>query len=120
MPEGIQMKENKRQHIIDIGKGWLQGNSVDDLRIEMISKLANVSKTTFYKHFSNKYDFIQVALNQELQLYLNEAFSIMDSSNTFEHKIRSMLVMRQESLKLIGAIVVSIHSSNNPRFEFLK
>lgn len=114
------MKENKRQHIIDIGKEWLQCNGVDALRIETISKLANVSKTTFYKHFSNKYDFIEVVLNQELQLYINEALSIMDSSKTFEEKIRSMLVIRQEGLRTIGAIAVSIHSSRNPRFEALK
>lgn len=114
------MKENKRQHIIDIGKEWLQCNGVDALRIETISKLANVSKTTFYKHFSNKYDFIEVVLNQELQLYINEALSIMDSSKTFEEKIRSMLVIRQEGLRTIGAIAVSIHSSRNPRFEPLK
>jgi len=114
------MKENKRQHIIEIGKEWLQSHSVDALRIETISKLSNVSKTTFYKHFSNKYDFIEVILKQEFESYVNEVLGIMDSSKTFEDKIRSTLVIRQEGLRTIGAIAVSIHSSRNPRFESLK
>lgn len=114
------MKENKRQHIIEIGKEWLQSHSVDALRIETISKLSNVSKTTFYKHFSNKYDFIEVILKQEFELYVNEVLGIIDSSKTFEDKIRSTLVIRQEGLRTIGAIAVSIHSSRNPRFEPLK
>ena len=114
------MKENKRQHIIEIGKEWLQSHCVDALRIETISKLSNVSKTTFYKHFSNKYDFIEVIFKQEFELYVNEVLGIMDSSKTFEDKIRSTLVIRQEGLRTIGAIAVSIHSSRNPRFEPLK
>ena len=31
-----------------------------------------------------------------------------------------MLVSRQEGLRAIGAIVISVHSSTNPRFESLK
>lgn len=120
MSKGVQMKENKRQHIIEIGKEWLQSHSVDALRIETISKISNVSKTTFYKHFSNKYDFIEVILKQDFESYVNEILGIMDSSKTFEDKIRSTLVIRQEGLRTIGAIAVSIHSSRNPRFEPLK
>ena len=114
------MSTNKRQYIIDIGKDWLQSHSVDDVKVETIAELANVSKTTFYKHFSNKYDLIEVILKQEFDLYLNEVLMIMDSSKTFEDKIRSMLVIRQAGLRTIGAIVVSVHSSTNLRFESLK
>ena len=114
------MSNNKRQHIIDIGKCWLQSHSVDEVKVETISELANVSKTTFYKYFSNKYDLIEVILKQDFESYVNEALSIMDSSKTFEEKIRSMLVIRQEGLRTIGVIVESIHSSRNPRFEPLK
>ena len=114
------MSTNKRQHIIDIGKDWLQSHSVDDVKVETVAELANVSKTTFYKHFSNKYDLIEVILKQEFESYVNEVLSIMDSSQTFEDKIRSTLVIRQEGLRAIGVIVESIHSSRNPRFEPLK
>ena len=67
-----------------------------------------------------RYDLIEVILKQEFESYVNEALSIMDSSKTFEEKIRSMLVIRQEGLRTIGAIAESIHSSRNPRFEPLK
>ena len=114
------MKANKRQHIIKIATVWLQNHSVDEVRVETIAELANVSKTTFYKHFSNKYDLIESMLKQEFDLYLDEVLMIMRSSQTFEQKIRSMLLIRQEGLKTIGSIIVSVHSSSNPRFESLK
>ena len=63
---------------------------------------------------------IEVILKQEFESYVNEVLSIMDSSQTFEDKIRSTLVIRQEGLRAIGVIVESIHSSRNPRFGSLK
>lgn len=114
------MKVNKRQHIIEVVTQWLQSNSVDDIKVESISELANVSKTTFYKHFSNKYDLIEVILKQEFDLYFNEALSIMDSSQTFEAKIRSMLDMRKESLQRFSTVAISVHSSSNLRLKPLK
>ena len=114
------MKENKRQHILDIGKRWLQSNSVDDLRIETIAKLANVSKTTFYKHFSNKYDLIEVILGQLIQQYFDQTLSILDSSKSFESKTRLMFVLEQQIIKTMGTLTVSIYLSGNPRFEPVK
>lgn len=81
------MKANKRQHIIETAKVCLQNHSVDEVKVETIADLSDVSKTTFYKHFSNKYDLIETILKQEFDLYLNDVIMIMDSSKTFEHKI---------------------------------
>ena len=66
-------------YIIDVGLSWLQNNSVDKMRVETISGLARFSKTTFYKHFNDKYHFIEVILQIQLNKCIQETFVILDS-----------------------------------------
>ena len=82
---------SKKIHIIDVGLSWLQNNSVDKMRVETISRLARVSKTTFYKHFNDKYHFIEVILQTQLNKYIQETFAVLDSYSVFEEKVKTML-----------------------------
>ena len=106
--------------MLDVGLIWLQSNSVDKMRVETISRIAEVSKTTFYKHFTDKYDFIEEILQTQLNIYLQETFAILDSSCDFEDKVKTMLIHQRQFIDQLGVFTVSIFSSKNTNFDGAK
>ncbi len=111
---------SKKAHMLDVGLIWLQSNSVDKMRVETISRIAEVSKTTFYKHFTDKYDFIEEILQTQLNIYLQETFAILDSSCDFEDKVKTMLIHQRQFIDQLGVFTVSIFSSKNTNFDGAK
>ena len=105
---------SKKIHIIDVGLSWLQNNSVDKMRVETISK------TTFYKHFNDKYHFIEVILQTQLNKYIQETFVVLDSYSVFEEKVKTMLILQRQFIDIVGSFSVSIFSSNNPNLDGAK
>lgn len=49
-------KDTTKQHITDCFNGLSRKYTLDQITVNMIAEAAGVSKSTFYRHFLDKYD----------------------------------------------------------------
>ncbi len=56
-----------------------------DITVNEICDNAMVSKGTFYKHFTDKYDFLSFLINNVFKDYINRAFENAASDNLCEY-----------------------------------
>lgn len=64
-------KDTTKQHITDCFNGLSRKYTLDQITVNMIAEAAGVSKSTFYRHFLDKYD----VMNYNYKRVLDEIFS---------------------------------------------
>ena len=70
----------------------MQGHSFDDISIDMILKEADVSRSTFYRHFRDKYDLLTWS-------YFENTKSFLWNSNhpTYEYILKDLCVFLKDN-----------------------
>lgn len=61
------MKENIKQPWIDIGYELFSKNGPNGIKVEVIAKLVNKNKSSFYHHFADLENFIECLLEHHLE-----------------------------------------------------
>lgn len=67
---GKMSKDTTKQHITDCFNGLSRKYTLDQITVNMIAEAAGVSKSTFYRHFLDKYD----VMNYNYKRVLDEIF----------------------------------------------
>ncbi len=65
-------KDTTKQHITDCFNGLSRRYTLDQITVNMIAEAAGVSKSTFYRHFLDKYD----VMNYNYKRVLDEIFAV--------------------------------------------
>lgn len=65
-------KDTTKQHITDCFNGLSRKYTLDQITVNMIAEAAGVSKSTFYRHFLDKYD----VMNYNYKRVLDEIFFV--------------------------------------------
>ena len=92
---------------------WKYG--ISRVTVEEICREAEVSKMTFYKHFSNKNDLIRKLIDRIFANSMDEYNSIMDSDLEFHEKVRKMVLMKIEGTNNISKeFLKDFYSRNDP------
>ncbi|MBY5959222.1 TetR/AcrR family transcriptional regulator [Membranicola marinus] len=96
------MKKTTEQSIIDTAKGLFWKHGIKRVTVEEIAKEAGVSKTTYYRMFSNKEDVAERVLDAILENGLREYKSIMARDIPFSEKIKQVVEMKHTASKGIS------------------
>lgn len=102
----LQINKNfgnkKLQQIVEKGLELFWHHGYKRISIEEICKEAQVSKNTFYKHFSNKLDLIRFILIETSNKGMNDYEEIMAMEIPFEEKVRKLLDMKFKAVEDIS------------------
>jgi AcrR family transcriptional regulator len=97
-------KQNpKYEQIIYKAKTLFWKHGVTRVTVEEICEQADVSKRTFYKHFSNKKALAKIILERILQQNINQFKSIVYADMPFSDKAKKMILLKFESSEGISA-----------------
>ncbi len=98
-----QIEDEKQRQIILTGKDLFFRFGIKRVTIEEICKEANVSKMTFYKHFSNKIELVKTIIDLLVSGNLIRYREVMKRNDiSFEEKVRLTIQMKLEGVSQFG------------------
>ncbi|MBN2414643.1 TetR/AcrR family transcriptional regulator [bacterium] len=86
----------KKRQILETAGDLFTRFGIRRVTIEEVCAKANVSKGTFYKHFSNKNDLVMALLNMIMEGAMAEYRNIMAGTLPFKDKVKRMIRMKME------------------------
>jgi AcrR family transcriptional regulator len=86
----------KKNHIVKAAKELFWKYGIKRVTIEEICQSANVSKMTYYKHFSNKTELVKFIFNLVSDQAMDKYKTIMNSQIPFAEKVRKTLDLKME------------------------
>ncbi len=86
----------KKQQILQTAKELFSKFGIRRVTVEEVCAQANVSKGTFYKHFSNKDELVMELLNTMVSEAMTRYREIMTGSQPFREKVRQMIRLKME------------------------
>ncbi len=93
----------KHRQIIQTGKDLFFRFEIKRVTVEEICKEANVSKMTFYKHFSNKIELAKEIIHTIVAESLIQYRELMDRTDiSFEEKVRQTIQMKMDGTSEIS------------------
>jgi len=92
----------KKDHIVKAAKELFWKYGIKRVTIEEICLLANASKMTYYKHFSNKIDIVKHIFETVSTDALEKYRSIMDSKIPFREKVLKTIDLKIEQTNNIS------------------
>jgi AcrR family transcriptional regulator len=93
----IKTENKKYRKLIDTGKELFFRHGIKRVTIEEICEKSDVSKMTYYKHFSNKRDLVIKILDELIDEGYNKYNAIFDKEITFIEKIKSVIEFKLEA-----------------------
>jgi AcrR family transcriptional regulator len=81
----------KFQAILDAAKTLFWKYGIRRITIEEICKVAEVSKMTFYKYFSNKTDLTEFIIEEITETGVKNYKDILDSDISYDQKVKKMI-----------------------------
>ncbi len=86
--------------------------------VEEICKEAAISKMTFYRFFSNKYDLAKEVYSETVDEGVNRFIALMEEDIPPKEKIKKMLLLKAESTKTISKeFIQDFYSSAQPELK---
>ncbi len=93
----IKAENKKHRKLIDTAKELFFKHGIKRITIEEICEKSEVSKMTFYKHFSNKRDLVIKILDELIDEGYNKYNSIIEKKIPFMEKIKAVIEFKLES-----------------------
>ena len=111
----------RRTHklLIDAMFSLLETSSFDDISVVNICEKAMVHRATFYKHFKDKYDFMEFVTKQKLRDFYNQSkihADFSDKEKLYRAMIENTLLFIEENKPMLR---LAASSSNNDFFDSL-
>jgi len=100
----IEPPEDEKQiRIIETGKDLFFRYGIKRVTVEEICREASVSKMTFYKHFSNKFELVKKIIDLMISENLIKYRKVMQRTDMpFEEKVRLTIQMKMEGINEFG------------------
>lgn len=92
----MELDNQKLQQIHDTAKAMFMRYGFKRVSIEEICREAGVSKMTFYKFFSNKFDLLKFILEQLTADSFAEYRDILSQNIPYAEKVRQMIQMKMK------------------------
>ena len=99
----IHALSKKQQQLIDTAKKLFCTYGIRRVTIEEICKNAKVSKMTYYKYFSNKWDIAKTVLDILFDEVSGLYRGIIEEGISFSQKVEKMLKLNREQFNTVGA-----------------
>jgi AcrR family transcriptional regulator len=94
----------KKLQLIETAQDLFSRHGVHRITIEEICKTANVSKMTFYKHFSNKWDVARAVLDYLINIGLTMYYDLIQEPIPFAQKVEKILMIATSRVHAIGSV----------------
>lgn len=94
-------KEKKVKQIFSAALELVTKHGFDKVRVDEIAHKAHVSPATIYNYFGTKEDLYQQMLNNWIDLKLKEYETILDSSLSFQEKIRDLMTQEVRNISTL-------------------
>jgi AcrR family transcriptional regulator len=105
----------KFQQIVATAKTLFYKFGIRRVTIEEICREANVSKMTFYKHFSNKVELVKFLIKKMTNESMAAYRKIMDQPISFSEKVKQSVQLKMEGTEnLSQEFFLDIHRDANP------
>ena len=105
----------KRQQIVATAKTLFYKFGIRRVTIEEICREANVSKMTFYKHFSNKVELVKFLLEHMTNESMAAYRKIMDQPIPFPEKVKQSVQLKMEGTEnLSQEFFLDFHRDADP------
>ncbi len=105
----------KRQQIVATAKTLFYKFGIRRVTIEEICREANVSKMTFYKHFSNKVELVKFLLEHMTNESMAAYRKIMDQPIPFPEKVKQSVQLKMEGTEnLSQEFFLDLHRDADP------
>lgn len=113
------MKRTKSQiAIINAALELFKKQGFRKLSVEEISEAANVSKMTFYRHFSSKINVVTEVLKELIDKANTDYHAIMESDETFPEKVKAFIKYKEENANEFGELFINdIYQVNEPELQ---
>ncbi len=100
----IEPPEDEKQiRIIETGKDLFFRYGIKRVTVEEICRETSVSKMTFYKHFSNKFELVKKIIDLMISENLIKYRKVMQRTDMpFEEKVRLTIQMKMEGINEFG------------------
>jgi len=96
-------EDEKQRQVIETGKELFFRYGIKRVTVEEICREARVSKMTFYKHFSNKYELVKKIIDLLIAENLIRYREVMKRTDiSFEEKVRLTIQMKMEGINEFG------------------
>jgi len=97
----------KQQDLIVVARGLFSKHGTRRVTIEEICKKAGISKMTFYKYFSNKWDIAGTVLDIIVGEVVTAYNQMVEENIPFEQKVEKMLKLNREQVNAFGAAFIN-------------
>ncbi|HCC69667.1 MAG TPA: TetR/AcrR family transcriptional regulator [Bacteroidales bacterium] len=87
----------KKQQILTTGKDLFWKYGIKRVTVEEICNRSGVSKMTFYKHFSNKYDLAMDIMDSIYDENINRYREIMSSDREYKDKVADLYKIKLDA-----------------------
>lgn len=96
------LKSNKFKKIVESANDLFSRYGIKRVSVEEICKIANVSKMTFYKYFTNKIELVKYLWQQMTDDSMQKLDELDQRDIPFTEKIKIMLKMKEEATSQMG------------------
>ena len=117
----MNRSDKKRAQIVDTSRELFWKYGFRRVTVEEICQKANVSKMTFYKHFSNKDELAKYVWTKYYEESMRTYRDFMDSDIPFHEKVEKTIQFKLEKTKDVSEefIYDLLHSGNDELTAFL-
>ena len=111
----FQSLTKKQQQLIETARNLFCVHGIRRVTIEEICKSANVSKMTYYKYFTNKWDIAKTVIDVLFDEVTTLHKEVLEEDISFPQKVEKILKLNKEQFNTVGAAFINdLLNENSP------
>ncbi len=98
----LQLLPKKQQQLIETAQELFCAHGIRRVTVEEICEKAGVSKMTFYKYFTNKWDIAKAVLEMLFAEGINMYYQMVEEDIPFNQKVEMLLTLTKSRVHAVG------------------
>ena len=97
----------KQQQLIESARALFCAHGIRRVTIEEICKNAHVSKMTYYKYFSHKWDIAKTVIDVLFDEVIKLHRGVLEEDISFPQKVEKILKLNKEQFNTVGTVFIN-------------